>query len=61
MPINFNDYDTGYRTIRGEDINNLRDFVNNLEDGDEGGTYTGTFDGIIGGTTPADRDWETVS
>jgi hypothetical protein len=43
----------GPRLIDGADINTIITVVNGLAAGTTAGVYTGTFNGIVGGTTPA--------
>lgn len=47
----------GFRLIDGSELNTFADQVNSgvaaIVDGTTPGTYTGTFNGAIGGTTPA--------
>lgn len=58
--LNFQTYDTGFRTIKGEDINAMQTAINGLDAGTEPGSYTGTFNGIVGGTTPAAGTFTTL-
>lgn len=52
---------TGFRLIKGQDINSIVSAVNGLASGTTTGTFTGTFNGAVGGTTPAAGAFTTAS